>query len=766
MVVIVHVSGCNLPGHRNDPADLPETANAATAKLPPALAQAAWVVRVESPQGKPDDAQPTWRHAELENLLKTPADRRPGFARWVDDANPVVAANAAIALVRLQAGDPIERLAATVRNPLSQVAPEHRTALRRAAIEALGSIDSDAAQQTVKQLFDEFASTQSELHVELLRASRHQPPQARLAQLQQAITADSAEVRLTALQNWPAVNAGSLPEGFLALASDPDARVRAAALDVLVRQRHPEALASCSRATRDSDFQVRLAAIDGLGTLGDQASKTILRERLAEKLPPKIRGRIVAALATLGAHEELAKAAQDDAWQVRLAVAESVGEMSAQADAKLVAGLLDDSNRQVSQAMLQTVREWPLEQAGPPLLQALESEQEPVRKTIISELSTRWQPARQFSPVANQAARQQVLARLHKQWREDFSQPASAVGKQATASAQPTGQPFKAGMLDNVRHYLKTAASPHASEELQRKYRAALLEMGPELMEVLEQEVRVRKQPLPKAVYTEVLPELSPVFAQVVQLSSDDVLVRREAADALAQQAQSGRLPVLAIERLAEVVIPETDPLVWRSVLTAIDSSDDLAARRLATAGLSHEASDVRRRSCVYLEHHPDPLAADALLGALTDADASVVLAALQAIGQYESLEHQLPIVRLLTSRDKMLRIAAGTTLVRLGNAEGHDALERAAQDEDARVRRLAVEAMGQTGDAHFIPVLMERLNDQLGVQRSALASLAQVHGADIGAGEDGESANLAQQIRRWRKWHLLQSVPAFNEPK
>lgn len=97
------------------------------------LAQPTWFVRIPDHNAADTRNVPRWRHPGLEDLLARPPSLRPDFAQWLDDPDPTVAGNAAIAQARLGIGHPVAHLAAAVRRP------EMNLAMRRAAVECLAN---------------------------------------------------------------------------------------------------------------------------------------------------------------------------------------------------------------------------------------------------------------------------------------------------------------------------------------------------------------------------------------------------------------------------------------------------------------------------------------------------------------------------------------------------------------------------------------------------------------------------------------------------
>ena len=66
--------------------------------------------------------------------------------------------------------------------------------------------------------------------------------------------------------------------------------------------------------------------------------------------------------------------------------------------------------------------------------------------------------------------------------------------------------------IGKIQQSLRALADPDLPESARRRTVSELTETGPELVDLLEYLVLDRKQPLPEAVYREVLPGREPAF--------------------------------------------------------------------------------------------------------------------------------------------------------------------------------------------------------------------------------------------------------------
>ena len=310
---------------------------------------------------------------------------------------------------------------------------------------------------------------------------------------------------------------------------------------------------------------------------------------------------------------------------------------------------------------------------------------------------------------------------------------------QATALVDvPTGKAADAATVARVERLVRAGDAK------------ALAALGPGLVEALEPLALDRHQLLPESIYRDVLPRCSPGFAALDRLGSTDVLERRRAADELAALAQRQRLGRLAVERLSTQVSGEADALVWQSVLTAVAGESGESAARLAYVALGHASAEVRRRGCEHLAAHPAAGHVRNLTPLLLDAHRGVVLAAIRALRAADRLDDLGPLQKLLASSDEEVQVEAAAALVRFHDPAGEAALERLAYSNDPQTRARAAVAMGELGQASFLPTLVRLLDDRRAtVSHAAMASLPRVAGRDVAQSAGGTT----EQIARWKRW-------------
>jgi HEAT repeat protein len=550
--------------------------------------------------------------------------------------------------------------------------------------------------------------------------SSQKKPSAR-EDLLKGLAAPNVQTRLAAIESWQTSQPGELPPELHKLRTDPDPRVRAAAITAisvaaqhaLAQQAHgaadhaAEAFAAASAAVSDIDLQVRLAAVRALGKLQDPKARQEL-ERIVEREGEVLRAAAVAALAELGADDGVLSAATDKSWHVRREVARALALRRDPRWVEVAHRLVVDPSLEVQQAAVEALASWPRDQAAPLLLEAVESAGLHARQEAQRQLA-------QVLPAASQF-------------------PVDSLAEARQAAAQHLRQQLGATM--GAIHGDVAAEARRAADEL---LDAARID-----------------------------PKREAIEEALAQLASADLAERRRAAEALRDQAQKAAWSQSQLARLADIAAADSDPQVWRSVLSAIDEQASEPAFRLVYAALSHPAPDIRRRAAEHLARHAHPRHAAVLRAALADPDVNVVRAAVRAYGRTGAAQNLHVLEQLLAARDGQVRVAAAEALTLLGSEAGPAALERLARDLDVAVRRQAAVAMGNLADPQFAATLVSLLDDHGDVRAAALASLPKV-AAEPSAGSTpraGENPGLqwepsatarmtqSEQIAYWKRWH------------
>ncbi len=469
------------------------------------------------------------------------------------------------------------------------------------------------------------------------------------------------------------------------------------------------------------------------------------------------------ALAAVGLGKKAQAAAKDAESSVKQAVAQTRSQ--AEQDVKQVAAqtlataksVAREAQAALRQQAIEALAAWPLVEAGPVLIVAIAEGDVAVRRAAATQLAERWPAAAGFPIDAAAERRAVALAELKKLWIAQYGEINDAmIAAKAETRQLITVTEEHAREVQQSVNYLQQA---DLSEAARREAIAELAATGPPLVAVLEQKLEAGGA-LPIEIYTDVLPGMVPAFAALARFSSSDVVQRRAAAAELAVQASTLVLSPLAVTRLADLIEAEKDPIVWRSALASVAADSRDGAIRIATMGLAHASADVRREACQHLAAHGDPRNSTLLLKTLDDPDATVVMAAVRALGAGGTLGDKQPLARLLDAPDKLLQLEAAISLARLRAEQGTAAVARLAADTDVQVRLRVAQAMGEVADPLFLPALVAMLSDQADVRRVAMISLVRVAGSDVAAPQAGRPLSDEEKAERWRFWYQKHQTP------
>jgi HEAT repeat protein len=692
-----------------------------------------------------------YRHAGVEQFVARPAVEQTAILSLVADNDRNVAVSAAIALARQGDAKAAARLVAAIEDE------ELPLAARCAAVEALGRLPGDGQTATLGRLADRFgkfrpgesAGYQTDLHAELLRALARHVDAADDPRFIAAAAA-SAPVRIETLRAWSVSKHGSMPLEVIDLRADNDPRVRAMAMTALAAKQPAEAFDDLKSALREVDLSVRLAAIRGLGQLPGEPSQAVLADVLKDRAE-LLRAEAVAAIAVHGPRAAVLGAAGDKSWRVRLKVAEVLANYGDLEGASVARRLLDDPSAEVSRQVVRSVAGWPWEVAAPVLLDALSKNTITVRKVAADQVAARWpgtvysgSPGR-FPFDGTPARRAEALGRLQALYQREWG----AGGKEEGGRRK-----------DEPRfHPSSFILHPFPSDaQVERLLAAgdmkALAEIGPPVVAALERLAVEQDRTLPEPVYRDVLAPLSPVFAGLDRLHSDNLDQRRRAVEELAAAAGKQSLGRLAVARLCALNAAETDTAVWLGALAAVRDCGLEPAVRMARSALGQPAAEVRRRACEHLEAHPDAAHEVFLAPLVNDPDQAVAAAAIRAIGAAGQVRDRSLLKNQLASANEEVQLEAAIALVRVGDRGGEGAIERLSYSGDLMTRFRVAQSLGGLGDSRLTGVLIRLLDDSKAtVSHAALASLPLVAGRDLGRSADGTTASTTEQVARWKKW-------------
>jgi HEAT repeat protein/beta-lactamase regulating signal transducer with metallopeptidase domain len=217
--------------------------------------------------------------------------------------------------------------------------------------------------------------------------------------------------------------------------------------------------------------------------------------------------------------------------------------------------------------------------------------------------------------------------------------------------------------------------------------------------------------------------DVSALDGLTLALRDEDADVRRQAAWALGE-IESPR----ALEAL-RTVIRDEDQEVRRQVVWAIGQIEDPSAVPDLVIALRDEDAEIRRHAVWALGEIEDAAAVEPLLVALKDADEEIRQAAVWALGEIADARAVGPLSTvLLEDESREVRSKAAWALGEIGHADALDALKKAVlEDEDREVRRQAAWALGQIDFSEVVEPSRSRSLGTATAPRSASSVAVQV---------------------------------------
>ncbi len=684
-----------------------------------------------------------WRHDGLEEFLANNDAPQAALLKLARSRSPLTAATAQIARARLAPAEGMGRLPEIVEND------QLPDGVRSAALETYASLKTAAVAAQLQQWQPQLASS---LRAEWLRAMARQMPPDQHSAFADALTAADNEVVTAALAAY-ALWELPPPEHVAQLLNGRQPLVRLAALRALRQGASTETRAVVDRLSLSSDFTVRREAIAALGRIGDAQARSRLKQFLQHR-GENVRSMALTALAEMSDWEACSLLQDDTSWRVRRTLAQTLEHWPPGAQrGQVVRSLLDDSSPEVRLALVASLRTWRPQESAPGLFSLLENDaslrvQQAALAAVSEQLSidSEKERAAASSPDA-----------LRKKWVRRFGVIAPLPAAEAPRSITPPASTFDAASLDDLEQLLRKYASAGLLSE-QTAARRALVSLGETLAPQLEALGATRRPTLPVDFYQEVLAEASPLFAAIEQLDDEKVSVRRTAALRITELARSGGWPSLANQRTAELLTQEQDVSVWLKLLPLLAGGADRASITAGYAAMSHPASQVRRAAAEFLAASPDEKREQALASLLRDENPDVVTAAARALARNGEVGDAKQLRQLLRSRHTGTRLAAAVALSEARFAAGNAALERIAHDAQRSAQRDAVVAMGEIGDADFLPTLIQLLDATPPIRRAALASLRQIVG-DPAPRPEKDFPTDADHADAWRSWFEQQEA-------
>jgi len=490
-----------------------------------------------------------------------------------------------------------------------------------------------------------------------------------------------------------------LGERVVAWLADPEARVRRAAAEALVRQPTPSAVAPLSRVLGDPDAAVRAAAARALGSSVAPAAVVALLGRLDDN-DAEVREAVATALARIGdraAVVPLIGKIQDTRPNVRRSVAFALGALGDGRASSALTLLLRDSDEVVRIAALKALGTLASGDAALAVISLLEDERRPqVRDAALQALA-------QMPSDAGIDALMKALSGDDPREKSPVRAALARTGARAVPRLKAclAGQPtFNLG--DGCALVLGEIRADGAVDAITQSLRRGVV------------------RPRAALAALAACGDHRALSIVVEYLAVDDPWVRRAAVEA------------------AQTLLDQTDPdgRAVEPILRALDAAHGRKAERVALVSLLGKTGSLR--------------AAPTLAALANDkADPSLRLAAIEALGRVDHAKQEGVLINALSDEYTAIRLAAALSLRRSATPAAANTLldrfERAAEQDRralllalggplavttdpavvSRVERLVASSDGEDRD---------RLIEALGRAKGKLGSAPLVRLVDAGA--------------------------------
>jgi len=579
-----------------------------------------------------------------------------------------------------------------------------------------------------------------------------------------------SDIRLVAAKIWRKQSLqkrtkGALPEKFLEIAKrENNPSVRVEIIKTLGAWQVPDLFAFLENDLRHRTAEIRNAAMIALADAGCQEAIPLVKDQLRDSFAPN-RAAAIAALRKLGAFDEVFKFVGDSDYRVRVEVAKAFSERCTPPTATFARSYLSD-HKDVQSATIEAVGGWSIEESGPLLLLAAKSQASDVRCRAVELLAQKGIAYSGFDPGALPVNQKDEYEALVQVFRESVGIDPILDGNRKERTAANTAEIRQVSMMpepptlpeDTMLHEVRKCLADWSDKTLPPDQRPLiqrrLAAHGQRLMPMIDLLMTVEKCNIPESL-DRVFAEVEPMFGEIEKLRSDDLLVKRRAANELARLGTVNSPPKLAAKRMVDLAAKQDDTEVLVSILNALKNADPDLVCRLARPLLQSESAKVRRVSCEMLQRFGSGEDVALLKEALNDSSQGVVRGALLAIDTLlESADAADPsVVETLKAKllqgDSAMQTDVAATLHRLGCAEGTDALRRLAASPDHQTKMYVAQSVSALDDPAFVPLLLRFLEDGNGSVRSeALRGLPKLTGEDIGRG-----GSTQEQIDRWKRW-------------
>ncbi|MCL2347104.1 MAG: HEAT repeat domain-containing protein [Planctomycetaceae bacterium] len=816
-----------IPASNSLPGEMPQNGYfPQTVMIPKPLTEDVWVPNLELERYRAGQISQVetpwrWRHKKLEEIQRLPLENQPDYEALLTCEAPIVRANAAILLARSggeRVGNALEQVVNDVS--LSQ-------AMRCAAIESLASLKSTTVERllvlsdTYTERTDSNGNMQRGvplLAIEVLYALADKKPLSHEPCFMKPLESRDPKIRLAAISVWrdhppQSQTMTTLPDCIAKYCADPNPAVCEAAITTVAVWRHPDAMHGIDLGLRSPMANVRQAAIRSLGILRTEESVAKLKPFIHDT-SAAIRAEVVLAYSDAGMYDQAFQMSNDPRWEVRNSVAAVLARFDDRRSVDIAKKYINDPSPIVQTTLLNSMQGWNPEIAAPILFEAMGSNVLATRQRAAELLSCYWEPARDFRSNENTVERKRNYDLLGDRFQHDLQSGVFGISNAETPSgksvpdreiSKPAEVPAPVVTMDREKLLrLLEQSQRTGNPQQQQTITQQLLDMGPELLPVLERLALAEGRPIPAEVMRSVLPALDPAFGLPVKLECPEVAIRRQAAAELINQTRYSGVSPLLFPSLGLLVVRETDEIVllriWNFVdlqssklfknapspaaqpnrLQRIPSSavgdfpksdspdgeksfrEQLAVetlqsleKTLVSRSLALDSPELHRLACNHLRDYGRPGDVPQLLNEIHHPTPSVVRAALQALARIGDQSCIPPVRPLLTHPQPLVVVDAALALHAWGDSMGTNMLERLAWSGDRTTKLAVAQGMKRGRDRRFVPILIHLLDESGSIRQEALDALPMIVGKDVLPPDELASISEEERINLWKQFAL-----------
>ncbi|MDR1964908.1 MAG: HEAT repeat domain-containing protein, partial [Planctomycetaceae bacterium] len=559
-----------------------------------------------------------------------------------------------------------------------------------------------------------------------------------------------------------------LPEAYLEyVRQETNPTIRAEMIRTLGLWKEPEIWALI-HSDLNGETIVRHAAMTALAEAGCREAVPVLKQKLHDSVAAN-RARAVESLRKLGCLEDVFQMVNDQDSAVRVEAAKAFAERCSPQTVMLARRMLNDYYEKVRQTTLNAIADWRIEESGLLLLDAAKSQHVSTRQQSLEILAKHGIAVRELNPLdlpKNQTEQHEKLVQCFHE--VIGSSEFRSQNHPPTDQLRPLIHPNDP-ILADVRHCLDDWQRPNRLREERETIRTRLRGLSDRLLPVFNYLYETERRKIPES-FDSILAETEPVFEWIVQLKSENMNEKRQAASELARWSSVQNMDKLTLRRIADQVGRQTDSRVLSLLFEVVKKNDSELAKQLAATFLESESPELRRLACETFEELGDGHDLPRLIELLHDPNRNVFRSSLRAAAAIfdrtdsdDFEEERTEVVNRLKNRqlqnDIRLWIEAAGVLYRLGDPVGEETFRRLSLSSEPRIRSDVAETISELGGEVFIPILIGFLDDRNGsVRQAALNGLPKLAGEEIEILDFGQSYSkeisvTQQKIARWKKW-------------